>query len=164
MDAQIEIRSAKSEDWPEIWEIIQSVISSGGTYVFNPDSPENKMREYWLGNDKYCYVACIKGKVVGTFILKDNQPDLGSHVSNGSYMTHPDQQGKGIGYTMGEASLSIARELGYEAMQFNIVIEKNKVAVRLWKKLGFEIVGKVPGAFKHRSDGNSDILIMWRSL
>ena len=38
---------------------------------------------------------------------------------------------------------------GYEAMQFNFVVSTNTAGVELWKKLGFEIVGTLPKAFRH---------------
>ena len=44
---------------------------------------------------------------------------------------------------MCEHSQEIAKKLGYKAMQFNFVASTNDGAVRLWKKLGFEIVGKL---------------------
>ncbi len=34
-------------------------------------------------------------------------------------------------------------------MQFNAVVESNFVAVRLWRSLGFRIIGTVPEAFEH---------------
>lgn len=122
------------------------------------------MLDYWCGSDKHTYVAESEGQVVGTFIIKDNFPDLGSHVANASYMTAPEASGKGIGRTMGEYSLLEAKRLGYRAMQFNIVVKNNHRAIRLWQKLGFEIKGEIPDAFNHLRDGLTDAYIMWRKL
>ncbi len=60
------------------------------------------MLDYWCGKDKHTYVAEINHEVVGTFIIKDNFPGLGSHIANASYMTQPGAFGKGIGRTMAE--------------------------------------------------------------
>jgi ribosomal protein S18 acetylase RimI-like enzyme len=49
-------------------------------------------------------------------------------------------------------------------MQFNFVVSVNERAVRLWQSLGFEIVGRLPGAFLHPSQGYVDALVMFRSL
>ena len=46
-------------------------------------------------------------------------------------------------------SQKIAKELGYKAMQFNLVLVSNKQAISLWTKLGFDTVGKIPKAFDH---------------
>ena len=58
----------------------------------------------------------------------------------------------------------MALELGYKAMQFNFVVSSNEVAVRLWGKLGFETVGRLPGAFRHPSLGFVDVLVMFKWL
>lgn len=160
----LEILRANSKHEETIWQIIKSVIDRGDTYVFEPGTSRQEMLDYWCGKDKHTYVAEVDGKVLGTFILKDNFPGLGSHVANGSYMTAPNAFGLGIGRAMGEFSILEAKRLGYRAMQFNIVVKTNERAVKLWEKLGFEIVGEVPEAFKHKTRGFVDAYIMWRKL
>jgi L-amino acid N-acyltransferase YncA len=160
----IHIRNAGPQDYDSIWQIIHEVISKGDTYVFAPDSSREKMLGYWCAEDKHTYVAEIENEVVGTFFIKDNFPDLGSHVANASYMTLPSAFGKGIGRSMGEFSLEEAKRLGYKAMQFNIVVKSNERAIHLWEKLGFEIKGEIPEAFYHADDGYTDTCIMWRKL
>ncbi len=54
---------------------------------------------------------------------------------------------------MGEFSIEEAKRLGYNAMQFNIVIKSYERAVMLWEKLGFEIIGEIPDAFNHQQLG-----------
>jgi ribosomal protein S18 acetylase RimI-like enzyme len=49
-------------------------------------------------------------------------------------------------------------------MQFNFVATSNTGAVRLWKKLGYEIVGRLPKAFYHPSEGYVDVLVMYKWL
>jgi ribosomal protein S18 acetylase RimI-like enzyme len=160
----IEIRKAISTDADKIWIIIKEVIATGDTYVFDPDSSREKMLAYWCGRDKQTYVALFDSEIVGTFVIKDNQPDLGAHIANASYMTSPPASGRGIGKSMGEFSLKEAKRLGYKAMQFNIVVKSNDRAVRLWKKLGFNIIGEIPEAFNHRKDGLVNAYIMYRKL
>ena len=160
----IEIRKAIEKDKPEVWEIIKFVISGGNTYNFYPNTSQEKMLAYWFADDKKTYVALSENKIVGTFFLKDNQPDLGSHVANAGYMVAPEAAGKGIGRKMAEFSLEEARRLGYQAMQFNFVVKSNEIAVRLWQNLGFEIIGEIPEAFQHIENGLTNALIMYRKL
>jgi ribosomal protein S18 acetylase RimI-like enzyme len=101
---------------------------------------------------------------VGTFFIKDNQPDLGSHIANAGYMTAPGTFGKGIGRAMGEFSILEAARLGYKAMQFNIVIKSNERAVALWKSMDFEIIGEIPDAFNHQQNGLTNAYIMYRKI
>ena len=160
----IEIRNAKAEDCDQIWEIIKEVISKGDTYVFDPYSSKETMLNYWYGPDRHTYVATDEEKIVGTFMIRDNQPGLGAHVANGSYMVSQAASGKGIGKKMGEFSLAEARRLGYKAMQFNIVIKSNVRAVHLWQNLGFKIIGEIPDAFNHKQNGLTNAYIMYRKL
>jgi ribosomal protein S18 acetylase RimI-like enzyme len=168
----LEIRKAVEEDKPQVWEIIKSVIATGDTYIFYPDSPEEKMLAYWFAADKKTYVALwsepadggLNQKIVGTFFLKDNQPDLGSHIANAGYMVAPEAKGRRVGRTMAEFSLEEARQLGYRAMQFNFVVKTNEVAVKSWQNLGFEIIGEIPEAFQHARYGLTNAYIMYRKL
>jgi L-amino acid N-acyltransferase YncA len=108
----ITIRKATTKDQDPVWDISQQVIATGDTYVFSPDSPKEKMLAYWFGQDKHTYVATINNKVVGTFAIKDNQPGLGAHIANASYMTLPASAGQGVGKAMGECSITEAKRLG----------------------------------------------------
>ena len=158
----MEIRKSSPQDESAIWEIFRKVIATGDTYVFAPDSGIEIFLEHWI-----CYepmVAVQDAEVVGTYIVKPNQLALGSHVANGSYMVHPDHQGKEIGKEMGLHSLDHARILGFKAMQFNHVVSTNQAAVKLWKKIGFRIVGTTPKAFDHSQLGLVDTHIMYREL
>jgi ribosomal protein S18 acetylase RimI-like enzyme len=65
---------------------------------------------------------------------------------------------------MGEHSQREAVRLDFRAMQFNLVVSTNEGAVRLWKKLGFEIVGTLPGAFNHPKYGFVDTFVMYKQL
>ncbi len=160
----IDIRTAIEADKPAIWQIIKAVIAGGDTYVFAPDAPEGEMMAYWFTPDKHNYVAVLDGVVVGTFWLKANQPGLGSHVGNAAYMVSPDAMGKGVGKQMALWSLDEAKRLGFTAMQFNFVVKSNTVAVKLWKKVGFQIIGEIPEAFNHATNGLTNAYIMYRKL
>jgi len=158
------IRQAGPDDHEAIWFIIQSVIKTGDTYMFSPTASKEKMMEYWCAQDAYTYVALIDDTIKGTFVLRDNKPDLGSHIGNGSYMVDPSAHGLGIGRRMGEHSIAEAKRLGYHAIQFNYVVKSNHAAVNLWLSLGFEIVGEVPDAFNHSQLGYTNVYVMYRSL
>ena len=73
-------------------------------------------------------------------------------------------RGRGLATVMCEHSQQVAVELGYQAMQFNFVASSNEGAVRLWQKLGFEIVGRLPRAFQHPRQGFVDALVMYKWL
>lgn len=57
-----------------------------------------------------------------------------------------------------------ARKLRFRAMQFNLVVSTNEHALDLWKKLGFQVIGLLPEAFKHNKLGYVDALVMYKKL
>lgn len=44
------------------------------------------------------------------------------------------------------------------------MVETNEAAVRLWRPLGFTIIGTVPGAFPHLTQGRVGLHVMHLSL
>ena len=85
-------------------------------------------------------------------------------MGNAAYMVAPEAKGLGIGKLMAEHSLEEARRLGFTAMQFNFVVKSNKIAVRLWKSVGFQVIGEIPNAFRHKTNGLTNAYIMYREL
>ncbi len=79
-------------------------------------------------------------------------------------MVSADARGQGLATTMCEHSQERALALGYKAMQFNFVASSNEGAVRLWGRLGFETVGRLPNAFKHPEQGFVDAFVMFKWL
>lgn len=63
---------------------------------------------------------------------------------------------------MCEHSLQVARELGFKAMQYNCVVSTNQVAVELWQKCGFNIVGTLKKAFNHKDKGLVGAYVMYQ--
>ncbi len=158
------IENANEADKDDVWAILKAVIATGDTYTFDPNSSKETMLNYWFGTDKRTYVARFNNRIVGTFVIKDNQTGLGSHIANASYMVAPTSAGLGVGKRMGEFSLVEAKNLGYHAMQFNIVVKSNERAVKLWQKIGFSIIGEIPDAFRHVTDGLTNAYIMYQKL
>lgn len=158
------IRRATDADFDGIWEIFHAVVAKGDTYAYDPATTKEEARAIWMAPSLNTYVVLLDGEVVGTYVLRANQPGLGSHVANCGYMAHPGHGGKGLGRTMCEHSLDEARGMGFLAMQFNAVVSTNERAVALWKKVGFEIVGTLPKAFRHRELGLVDLYVMHRFL
>ena len=160
----LEIRQATEADHNTIWDIFYAIVAAGDTYAFDPKISRDEALAYWFRADTHTYVAESRGRVVGTYILKPNQPALGSHIANAAFMVAPTARGLGVGRKMGEHCLSEARRLGFRAMQFNFVVSTNTSAIHLWQQLGFKIVGTLPGAFRNPEKGYVDVYVMFCSL
>lgn len=160
----LNIRAATDRDQDAVWQIFRATIAPGDAFVYEPTTPRDEALAYWFAENTRSYVAERKGKIVGSYILRPNRPGLGNHVANAGFMVDPAARGLGVGRAMGEHALAEARRLGYRAMQFNFVISTNDSAVRLWQTLGFQIVGTLPGAFRHAVKGFVDAYVMFRLL
>ena len=96
--------------------------------------------------------------------MKQNHSGGRGHVCNCGYMVAMEAERNGMGTMMCVHSQQIAKELGYKAMQFKLVVVSNKEAVSLWTKVGFDTVGKIPKAFDHPKIGYVDSLVMHKWL
>lgn len=159
------IRSFQADDWAAVWHLLQATFASGDTYAYAPDSSEAEIYQAWIEAPLATWVACTSdGNLIGTYKLQANQPGLGAHVANCGYVVAPAARGQGVAAQMCEHSQMEARRQGFRAMQFNLVVSTNTGAVRLWQKLGFRIIGTLPGAFAHRQLGDVDAHVMYKSL
>ncbi len=119
---------------------------------------------YWMGADRETFVTEEDGRLLGTYYLRANQDGGGAQVANCGYVTAADATGRGVARRMCEHSLEQARERGYRAIQFNLIVSTNERAIRLWQAMGFDIVGTLPGAFAHADKGEVDALVMFQVL
>jgi GNAT superfamily N-acetyltransferase len=103
-------------------------------------------------------VGRVGDRLAGSYYLKPNFPGRAAHIANAGYFVVAELRGRGIGQLLVEDSLARARTLGFDAFQFNLVFASNP-ARRLYERLGFEVVGRVPAAV----DGE-DAVIYWRRV
>lgn len=155
------VRGAHDE---AIWAILEPMIRTGETYPLVRDMTRKAALDYWFAPGHTVYGARSADALVGTFYLRANQTGAGSHVANCGYVVHPDAQGRGVARAMCMASLGIARQHGFSAMQFNLVVSTNLRAIALWQSCGFSTAGRLPGAFRHPAQGEVDALVMFRRL
>lgn len=142
------------------------MFRAGDTYAYPPDIDEDTARATWTGEPHKVFVAegNSSNQILGTYYLTPNFQGPGEHVCNCGYIVSAMARGKGIATAMCKHSQQHALEQGYLAMQFNYVASSNTGAIRLWKKLGFDIVGTLPGAFLHSEQGFIDAFVMYKQL
>ena len=162
--AVITIREAVTRDHDELWAILKPVIRAGDVYALPEDMDREAVLAYWLALGNSVFVAEKDGTVVGSYYLRANQRGGGAHVCNCGYVTADWATGLGVAQAMCEHSLEFGKARGFRAMQFNFVVSTNAAAMHLWMKLGFVVVGRLPGAFLHPELGYVDALVMWREL
>lgn len=159
------VREATAGDWDAIFPILAAIVEDGRTYAYPEGLGPDAARELWIEPPPgRCVVATIHGEVCGTAKMGPNRPGRGAHVATGSVMVAPSHQGRGVGRALGREVVDWASRAGCRGIQFNAVVATNLAAVHLWGELGFEVAGRVPGAFEDRVEGFVDLLVMYRPV
>jgi ribosomal protein S18 acetylase RimI-like enzyme len=160
----INVRPSSESDQGAVRDIILPVIQAGETYALPEDWTKAQAVAYWYAPPHRVFVAEESGRILGTYFLQPNQRGPGDHIANCGYITSSDAIGRGVASAMCAHSLAEAAASGFRAMQFNFVVSTNRRAIALWQKFGFEIVGTLPGAFRHPKLGYVDAYVMFRML
>ena len=154
------IRDAMPHDDQHIWMIMLPILRRGETYALPRDWTREEALSYWLSPPHQVYVCESKGNIVGTYFLQPNQKGGGDHIANAGFMVSAEAKGLGVGRAMGIDSLKKCRDQGFCALQFNFVIATNSRALALWQSLGFSIMARIQGGFRHPVIGKVDCFIM----
>jgi len=161
----LEIRDATAEDWPRIWPFFETTVRAQETYAYDPRLTSEQGSALWMSQPpSRTVVAVADGTVVGSAKMGPNRDGPGAHIGTASFMVSPDARGRGVGRALAEHVVAWHREQGFRGIQFNAVVETNTAAVRLWRSLGFEVVGTVPDAFLHPTMGYVGLHVMYLPL
>ncbi|MEN0003644.1 MAG: N-acetyltransferase [Bacteroidota bacterium] len=157
------IRTATPEDLPTVWQLFQEIIDQKVYYPYDEYVTLAQI-EAWVNTRNLIGVVELDGQIAGAYIVRPNQPGYGAHVANAAYMVSEKFRNRGLGRALGQHSLAAAKSAGYRAMQYNFVVSTNTSAVHLWQELGFDIIGTIPGGFRHHELGYVDAYIMFQPL
>jgi L-amino acid N-acyltransferase YncA len=148
------IHEAGEDDWPQIWPIIDDVITEQQTFAYDPAMSQDEAKRGWLLAAPATVVVAANGELIlGTANMYANRPGPGSHVASGSLMVATQARGKGVGRALTTDMIRWARRSGFAAIQFNAVVDTNTAAVHLYESLGFVTLGTAPRAFRHPHPG-----------
>ena len=152
-------------DWPEVWRALEPVFRAGESYPLPRDVGEDAAKAYWIKTDGYNAVARDSaGTIVGVYYLRPDQGGPGDHICNAGYVIAEAARGRGLAAALCFQSQEQARSMGFRGMKFNLVVSTNAAAVKAWKRAGMEIIGTVPGAFRHPELGFVDAYVMFKEL
>jgi L-amino acid N-acyltransferase YncA len=161
----MQIRAFVEADWPQVWPIVRAVVRAADTFAYDPTMTEAQARAAWIDALPGLTVVAEDGdRILGTARMGPNRAGPGAHVATASFMVAGDARGRGVATALCRFTLDWAREQGYAGMQFNAVVETNHAAVEIYRRLGFRLIGTVPGAFAHPTQGRVGLHIMYREL
>ena len=164
MSETLELRAYTPADAEAVWQMLEPVFRAGDTYAIDADISREAAMAYWTSPERRVFVMSDGARLLGTYYIVRNQKGGGSHVCNCGYITAAEARGRGVARRMLAHSLQIAPSLGFRAMQFNFVVSTNTRAIDTWLRAGFEIVGRLPGAFHHPTQGDVDALVLYTTL
>ncbi len=165
VQSPLQIRPYEAADWPALWALLEPVFRSGETFPHDPAITEAEAWLAWVEQNRAVMVAVDASRaLVGTYYIRPNSLALGAHVANAGYVVAEHCRRQGIGSRLCQHSLQVARQLGFRAMQFNLVVSTNTAGIRCWQRNGFQVVGSLPGAFHHTQLGDVDALVMFQHL
>ncbi|MFP4326767.1 MAG: N-acetyltransferase family protein [Paracoccaceae bacterium] len=163
-ERSLTLRPVTPADHPALWDMLRPVFRAGDTYAIDRGIGRDAALAYWCGPDRAVWLAEDGDTPLGTCYLRPNAGGGGAHVCNAGFVTAAEAQGRGVARRMLAHVLHAAREAGFAAMQFNFVVSTNSRAVALWRREGFDVVGRLPGAFRLPDGQEVDALVMYRRL
>jgi len=160
----LDIKEVTPDHFDEIWHIFREVIQAEDTYPYPANITKEEARSLWFAPGAKVYHAYLDGVPIATRYIVPNKPGLASHVCNTGVMIDKNYRGKGYGKILNEFAIKKAKELGYKAIQLNLVVATNEVSIKICKQNGFEIIGLLPGAFFYKRERYADAYVMFRKL
>ena len=163
-DKKIDIIEASGSHWRGIWKTLQPTFECGDTYAYPPGISEEEAKYFWFEIPQKTLIAVDGDEILGVYYIKPNQPGLGGHICNIGYVVSREKRGEGIGTQLAKHSFQLAKDLGFYAIQANLVVSTNTKAIKLWQSMGFEIIGTIPSGFNLKGQQYVDAHIMFKVL
>ena len=156
---QAEIRQYERQDAQDAAAVWNEVVEDGVAF------PQTELLDAQSGHaffsaQSFTGIAydAESGEMVGLYILHPNNVGRCGHICNASYAVKGSLRGQHIGEKLVLHCMSKAKELGFGILQFNAVVKTNAPALRLYKKLGFQQLGVIPGGFRMKDGTFEDII------
>ncbi|KAF9103523.1 hypothetical protein BGX27_010544 [Mortierella sp. AM989] len=150
-------------------QVFNEEVERGDTYPQEFQLDATQFENYFFSGDSF---VLIKGHyqqatdvelrkdindwmkdLLGFFYIKPNFPGRCSHICNGGFIVNSSQRGLGIGSILGKSFLKVVPVIGYKASMFNLVFVSNVASIKLWRRLGFQEIGRIPKAGRLRGQG-----------
>lgn len=165
---RVQLMLAGQADMEPLRRLYQIIVAEGTSYPHDRFPDHDDFMDYWFRGKStvsvYLENRLLDSRMLGAFYLKPNWPGRARQVANAGFIVAPEWRNKGLGWLLGATMLQYATELGYRSVIFNLVFSENQAARHLWEKLGFSVLGVIPGAIRKDEGSYQDALIMFRSL
>ena len=159
--AEIRVRPYRPADVPAMAEIWNEIVEEGVAFP-QEEYLTAETAPGFFGEQSRCAVAeTPAGEILGLYILHPNNLGRCGHIGNASFAVAGKSRGRRVGEALVRDCLAAAPGCGFSLMQFNAVVETNVYARRLYEKLGFRLLGTIPGGFRLKSGAYADICLYY---
>lgn len=169
---KIIIRKAKKGDGKGIIDCFNQGFKKGfNNYTGRnqPDGPKQirEMNKLLLSKKKndFSFVAVdeMNNKIIGSSMFWAREKGRFRHRGNSFWAVHPDYARKGIATKLVKKLIDEARKRKYKKIQAEVAVE-NVGSVKLAKKLGFKIEGRIKHGILLDDNRHVDVYIFGKTL
>ncbi len=157
------VRGYNENDLKAMIDIWNEVVEEGIAFP-QLEFLDSRTGPEFFASQSYCGVADDNGKVVGLYILHPNNIGRCGHIGNASFAVGSSYRGEHIGEKLVLDCIEKAREIGFKLMQFNAVVESNIHARHLYERIGFKLLGTIPGGFRMKDGHYENICLYYIEL
>lgn len=170
-DREIILRSAEEKDAESLLDFLKITAAETPFLLREPDEialsieqEQDFIKAKKDSENEILLIAEIQGKHIGNCSLMS----VGGfrryrHRCEIAIALYQEYCGLGIGKAMLEMLLDIAKQVGYEQAELE-VIANNKAAIALYEKLGFQKYGTFPDNMKYADGSYADAYWMMKKL
>ena len=165
------LRNARPEDSAALTEYLKTTSAETPYLIREPEEititeeQENKFIQAKIDAEReLMLVAFIDGKHIGNCSLMSIAPyKRYRHRCDVAIALYKEYCGCGIGKVMLKTVLDVAKSIGYEQAELEVMAE-NKDAIAMYEKLGFEKFGTFPDNMKYADRSYMDAYWMMKKL
>ena len=165
------LRNARTEDSADLIKYLRTTSAETPYLIREPEEitiTEEKEKQFIQAKidaeRELMLVAFIDGKHIGNCSLMSIAPyKRYSHRCDVAIALYKEYCGCGIGKAMLQTVLDVAKSVGYEQAELEVMAE-NKDAIAMYEKLGFEKFGTFPDNMKYADGSYMDAYWMMRKL
>jgi hypothetical protein len=144
---------------------MEPVFRAGEAFPHDPAITETEAEVTWVEQNQARMVALdAVCALVGTHYLRPNSLALGAHVAMPGVWWLTTAGGRESAAACANTPCRRPCGWGFRALQFYLVVSTDTAGIRCWQRNGFQIVGTLPGAFRHRQLADVDALVMIQTL
>ena len=171
IEREVILRNAEVEDASKLIDYLKITTGETPFLIREPEEvtitveqEQTFIRSKLKDPDEVMLIAMIDEKHVGNCsLMKIGNYRRYAHRCDVAIALYQEYCGYGIGNKMLEIVLTLAKEVGYEQAELEVVAN-NETAISLYKKLGFKEYGRFPNNMKYDNGKYADAIWMAKQL